>query len=95
MAKKVDTNQPEMVAALRRCGFHVMHTHSIGKGAPDLIVSGYRRDLDAVCALLVEVKHGSSKLTPDEQKWHSDYPVNGPLIIARSIDDILSWFGII
>lgn len=82
-----------MVAALRKSGFHVMHTHMIGNGAPDLVVSGYHRDLGAICALLVEVKNKNGKLTDDEQRWHNNYPAGGPLIVAYSVDDVLLWFG--
>lgn len=70
-----------------------MHTHTIGSGAPDLVVSGYHRKLGVICALLVEVKNRNGKLTDDEQRWHSDYPAGGPLIVARSVDDVLLWFG--
>ena len=35
--KKVDINQPEIVAALREAGATVSHTHMVGHGFPDLV----------------------------------------------------------
>lgn len=35
---RTDANQPEIVKALREHGFHVAHTHTIGKGFPDVVV---------------------------------------------------------
>lgn len=67
-AAKVDSNQAEIVAALRRIGASVQPIHTLGRGVPDLLV-GYRGR-----NLLLEVKDGSlapsrRALTPDEQAW--------------------------
>jgi hypothetical protein len=40
-AARVDGNQPEIVAALRKIGASVHDTSGVGKGFPDLVV-GYR-----------------------------------------------------
>jgi hypothetical protein len=34
-ASRVDANQPEIVAALRKCGATVQHLHQVGHGARD------------------------------------------------------------
>lgn len=37
-AARVDENQPAIVQALERIGARVLHLHTLGKGAPDLLV---------------------------------------------------------
>ena len=41
MPKRVDMNQPEIVADLRGIGATVQHLHMVGKGCPDILV-GFR-----------------------------------------------------
>ena len=67
---RIDANQPEIVAALRKAGCTVQHLHAVGKGCPDLL-----------CAMqgatfLIEVKDGAKppnkqELTPDQAAWHA------------------------
>lgn len=69
-AARVDDNQGEIVAALRKAGCLVQSLAAIGSGCPDLIV-GYRAAL-----ILMELKDGSKPpsartLTPDQVKWHA------------------------
>lgn len=69
-AAKIDVNQPEIVAALRKVGCLVQSLASIGKGCPDLLVAHRAR------LMLIEVKDGKKppsdrKLTPDQVKWHA------------------------
>ena len=92
-AAKTDTNQAAIVATLRRMGFHVATTHRVGSGFPDLVVTGERLPAGGMAALLVEVKDGRGRLTPDEVEWHAAYPDGGPLIVARCAEDVLTWFG--
>jgi len=91
MPKKVDLNHTAMVKALRNSGFHVWDTHECGDGAPDLVVT--QRATGRV--LLVEVKGPKGKLTSAEVYWHTAYPDNGALIVAREADDVLKWFGMV
>ena len=93
IASKVDKSQPAIVRALRAVGFHVLHLHQLGKGKPDLLVTGYSSKTESVAALLVELKYGNGDLTEDERKFRHEYPPDGPLIVARDVDEILSWFG--
>jgi hypothetical protein len=79
---KIDANQPEIVAALRKAGCTVQHLHAVGKGCPDLL-----------CALdghtfLIEVKDGSKppskqELTPDQAAWHAGW--KAPVYIVNSV----------
>ena len=82
---KADSNQPEIVAALRKRGATVQHTHQI-PGALDLIV-GYR-GVD----VRVEVKDGSKpwsaqKLTAAEKEVFRNWRGSDPVILS-SIDDV-------
>jgi len=65
MAKRIDSNQPEIVKALRNVGATVTCTHIVGDGFPDLVV-GYRG-----CNFLLEVKIPGGKLNEVEQDWHN------------------------
>lgn len=85
-AARVDSNQKEIVAALRKAGASVAHTHTIGKGFPDIVVG--HRGLN----LMVEIKDGSlppsgRKLTKDEYEFHEVW--KGQVCIVESIDDAL------
>mgnify|MGYP003636766495 FL=1 len=72
---RVDANQKKIVSQLREIGCSVLHTHQLGKGAPDIIV-GYNN-----LNYLVEIKDGDKpkaqqKLTPDEVKFQSEWKGN-------------------
>lgn len=58
MAKRVDQNQAEIVAALRKIGCRVLSLAPLGKGAPDLLVASPKRRL-----CLLEVKRPGERLT--------------------------------
>jgi len=90
-AKKVDLNQMEIVATLRKIGATVQSLASVGNGCPDLLV-GFRG-----INYLMEVKDGdkvlsAQKLTPDQVKWHIEW--RGEVHIVRSIYDAFEVLGI-
>lgn len=83
---RVDQNQKEITAALRRLGASVQPIHALGKGVPDLLV-GYRGK-----NLLLELKDGKKipserRLTEDEIKWHQSW--FGQVAVVESLDDAL------
>lgn len=68
-AAKVDANQAEIVADLRKAGCSVESLAAVGKGVPDLLVGHGSRNY------LLEVKDGSKppsarKLTDAQVEWH-------------------------
>ena len=68
-AYRVDANQKEIVEAFRAMGATVMHTHTVGNGAPDIVV-GYQKK-----NYLFEIKDGTKpksaqKLTDQEKEFH-------------------------
>ncbi len=84
-AAKIDLNQPEIVAALRKAGISVQSTASLGKGFPDL-----------VCALgdkvwLIEVKGPNGTPTEPQLKFMAEW--KGVVHIARTPEDALQIVG--
>ena len=77
--RRVDTNQPEIVAWLRRAGASVAITSSLGQGFPDIVI-GWRG-----FTLLAEIKSGDEPLTPDEAAWHAAWL--GQVAVLRSPSD--------
>ena len=73
-AKRIDSNQPEIVAKLRAVpGVVVFHTHEVGKGFGD-IVCGFRGN-----NYIFEIKDpdkpkSKRKLTPKEKIFHETWP---------------------
>lgn len=68
---RADRNQAAVVKALRKAGYHVAHTYTVGKGFPDLAVS--KNGL----TVLLEVKDGSKapsarRLTGDELSFFAE-----------------------
>ncbi|GAB3763573.1 hypothetical protein GCM10028796_17310 [Ramlibacter monticola] len=87
-AAKVDRNQPEIVAALRRIGADVFSLAAVGDGIPDLLV-GFRGT-----TYLLEVKDGSKppsarQLTDDQIKWHAAWR-GGRCVVVSSIVEALA-----
>ena len=62
-AARVDQNQREIAAALRKVGASVQHLHTVGKGCPDLLVGIRGRNL------LMEVKMPNEDLNQEQQDW--------------------------
>jgi Holliday junction resolvase len=91
-AARIDTNQPEIVDALRRAGCNVQPLHMVGKGCPDILASRGGR------LVLMEIKDGAKppsarKLTADEQAWHvlwDDVRQSGALVVVESVSDALA-----
>lgn len=86
-AAKVDRNQSEIVAALRRVGATVEPLHAVGKGVPDLLVGFRGRNF------LLEVKDqlkppSARKLTPDQVKWHEAW--RGQKEVVKSVDEAIA-----
>ena len=83
---RVDANQKKIVSQLREIGCSVLHTHQLGKGAPDIIV-GYKGK-----NYLIEIKDGDKplaqqKLTLDEIKFQAEWQCQ--YHVANSFDSLL------
>ena len=92
-AAKVDSNQTEIVEALRAIGATVQHLHMVGKGCPDLLV-GYKSPRGVRRNWLLELKDGSlspsrRKLTEDEDEWHEAW--QGSVIVVKSVEEAIMY----
>lgn len=90
-AARVDKNQAEIVAALRKAGATVQPLHAVGDGCPDLAV-GYRG-----VNYMVEVKDGAKppsarKLTSDQVSWHDAW--RGQVCVVKDVTEALALLGI-
>lgn len=83
--RRVDKNQKAIADALRALGFGVLDIHSVGRGAPDLVVS------NATDTVLVEVKTLGEGFTEDETEFAKSWPCN--IIIAITEHDVTAWFA--
>lgn len=86
-ASRVDANQPEIVAALRRIGCSVLHLHQL-KNCFDILV-GYRTR-----TFLMEIKDPAQppskrQLTPGEEEFRRTWR-GSPYHIIHTIDEALA-----
>jgi Holliday junction resolvase len=91
-AAKVDANQPEIVAALRKVGADVQSLAAVGEGVPDLLV-GFRGE-----TFLIEVKDGSKapsarQLTDDQIEWHAAWR-GGRCVVVNDVVEALAAIGV-
>lgn len=86
-AAKIDLNQPEIVAALRKAGISVQSTASMGKGFPDLVAAKGEQ------TWLIEVKGPKGKLTDDQVEFIDAW--RGVVHIARTPKDALQIVGVL
>ena len=91
-AAKIDSNQIQVVSALRAAGASVQSLAAVGKGVPDLLVS--IRGVN----LLMEIKDGNKpksaqKLTDDQLKWHGAW--QGPVCVVDGPEAALRMIGVI
>lgn len=84
---KIDANQPEIVAALRKAGVSVQSTASLGNGFPDLVAA------KGSMTWMIEVKGPKGTLTPDQIKFIDGW--RGTVHIVRTVDDALKLVGVI
>ena len=78
--RKVDANQPEIVAALRKAGCSVGLTHRTGNGFPDLVWG-----ISHVTGLL-EVKQPGKELDPDQVIFRDAWR-GAPVLMARTPEE--------
>ena len=93
-AARVDSNQAEIVRALRQAGCFVTSLAAVGHGVPDLLV------VRAGVVHVLEVKDGDKvpsarKLTPDEAAWHEVAAAHGYAVpVVESVADAMRAVGL-
>ena len=85
MPKRVDSNQSEIVADLRKVGASVWSLHEVGGGFPDIIV-GFRG-----ANYLIEIKAKQGKLNPSQQDFHTFW--RGQVAVARTSKEAMWIIG--
>ncbi|HMN10754.1 MAG TPA: hypothetical protein PKD55_00350 [Bellilinea sp.] len=92
--RRTDKNQKVLVDILREVGFTISLTHTLGRGFPDLVVGGMRRDIWEPIIVLVEVKSEDGTLTPEEEEFFSQwagYPVYCIKTPGELVVDAFGW----
>lgn len=86
MRHRADKNQQKIIDELRELGVSVLVLSQVGGGCPDLLI-GFRGK-----NYLIEVKTPVGKLRPKQTEfifnWHGR-----PVLVARSLDEILGFIG--
>jgi Holliday junction resolvase len=90
-AARTDSNQTEIVEALRKCGALVLSLAALGKGCPDVLTYFKGR------LLMLEIKDGNKspsrrKLTSDQERFHALW--SGAIVIVNSVDEALRAIGV-
>lgn len=92
-AARTDTNQDEIVKALRRLGFDVDIISQL-KGCFDILVSGVPAWCNRSVGVRVEIKTDErATLTPAEEEYWEKQRCPDNLIRAHGVEDVLGWFG--
>ena len=78
---RTDSLQQDIVAALRKAGAQVQHTHQVAGGFPDLVCLVHGK------VLLVEIKTPHGTLTPAEVMFQAKWPVH----IVRSVEEAVAF----
>ena len=91
-AARIDGNQVEIVAALRRAGCTVTSLSSLGNGVPDILVGRHGVNY------LLEIKDGSKppsrqRLTDMEAQWLEAW--RGSASVVNSVEAALAAVGVI
>ena len=90
-ARRIDANQPVIVAALREVGCHVLHLHAVGGGCPDLLVLR-RGQLHLLEVKDPTVKRWAKKSNELAQQALRD--AGWPVHVVTSVDEALAAIGV-
>lgn len=86
-AKKVDANQPEIVAGLRQLGASVQILSAVGDGCPDIMV-GWHGHTYALEIKDEDQPPSAQKLTPAQVRWHTAW--KGQVAVVKSLAEALA-----
>ena len=94
MPKRTDSNQAEIMDALRKAGCLCHDTHELGHGYPDIMVGSKHGPWWKYQSLyLLEVKARGAKLTGDEPAWHALWD-GYPVYIVHDVAEAFAAVGI-
>lgn len=86
-ARRVDANQAEIVATLRRAGASVCLLHTVGAGCPDVLCGVRGRNYLLEC----KTEHGT--LNDREREWHWTWA--GQVAVVCSAEEALRVVGVL
>ncbi len=86
MHGRIDSNQAEIVDALRGVGASVISLTDVWGGVPDLMVGFSQKNF------LLEVKTARGVLTKAQRSWHSEW--RGHCAVVRTVAEALSAIGV-
>ncbi len=81
--RRVDTNQKDIVSALRNAGYFVYCQHAHGRGLPDLLVCS-----KSGIGVQVEIKMPGETFTPAESKFWNEY--RGQKAVVYTVEQAIS-----
>jgi Holliday junction resolvase len=84
---KVDVNQAEIVAALRKVGRSVIHLSTLGKGIPDLLVSN-GSEMWLVEVKNPDVKGYKNEYTEDQKDFYIKWK-GKPIVTVYTVDEAI------
>jgi hypothetical protein len=91
-AKRTDSNQRAIVAALRQAGYSVEILSGVGEGMPDLLVGGVSRTDGDLRCWLMEVKAQRGFLNSRQRNWRAAW--RGQYAVVRTIGEALAVVGV-
>jgi hypothetical protein len=83
---RVDANQAEIVAALRKAGCTVQSLARVGAGCPDALVAR------AGLCYLLEIKTDGGTVSDSQVEWARNWA--SPVYVVRSVDEALRAVGL-
>ena len=84
---RIDAVQPEIVAAFRAHGCDVLHTHQLGKGAPDLFLAipKWHGQIFLFHGMFLELKKEDAPKPKSEQLGYAD------LLRRQGYNAVIAW----
>ena len=84
---KRDSNQKEIVRALKEIGCSVTDLSMVGSGCPDLCVGRNRQ------TFLLEIKTATGKVKPNQVNFATEWKGH-PVVVVRSVNEALKAVGV-
>lgn len=84
-ARRTDSNQREIVSALRQMGYSVAITSSVGDGFPDLVVG------KAGATWLIELKSSRKAGYTEHQTVFMRIWTGSPVVRLNSLEEAIDW----
>ena len=81
LKKKVDSNQAQIIADLKKIGVSVLNLSRVGGGCPDILVGWQGKNI------LIEIKTAKGDLNDLQIEFFKEW--KGPKFVCKSINEII------